>query len=305
LPAELHEAVQFGEETPLSLPQCQRICPSSESSAPTCVIERVEHRQALRAGQPIQRDELFVLCSTHYPGGLDADIVGPLPSGRVAPDAPAFSGAADSGTEYYFRSAFYEALSVGAFRRLARRLTALAAPPELVERARKFARDEALHCRAWLALARGGARGRAWRAVTRRWPPAPRRNVSAPSRYELAVENLSAGCIGESYGAWLALHQARRSSERALRRVALGIARDEAAHAAYAFELHAWLWPQLTAAQQRAATGFALSTIEDLVRPLPVAPHVAVQAGIPAAAAQRQAVAPLQALLVRAVAPLG
>ncbi|HEU5075602.1 MAG TPA: hypothetical protein VFU02_15525 [Polyangiaceae bacterium] len=301
LPARMHELVQFGQQTPLERARCESICPSLAGPELTCVIERVEYRDELRRGEAIPEDELFVLCQTYHPGGLesDIDIVGPLPSGRLARGVSGFAGVAGTVAEYCSRSAYYEAASIVAFRQLARILERLSAPPALAKRAQTFARDEARHCRGWLDLARASG---APRAATRTWPSLAHADSRTPSLYELCLDNLRAGCIGESYGAWLALHQARSATRPAMRRLAQRIARDEAAHAALAFELHGWLWPQLTPAERSSCRAAVVEALADLASPLPVRAEVAAEVGIPAATATGQLTAPLRALLVRGLA---
>jgi hypothetical protein len=298
LSPELHELVQLGEETVLAPEQCRSVCAAVSPAVSSCVVEPVPHRQALRPGLPISKKEPFVMCSTHYPAHTEVDIVGPLPSGRVASEAVAFRGRARSDAEYFSRAAYYEAASVAAFRRLSGALLALGAPAHMAARARTFARDEARHCRAWLGLLEAAHGVEARRARVRSWP-GPIERQSSYSAFDLALENLLEGCVGESYGAWLALHQAGHGASRELRRVARGIAGDEAAHAALAFEIHAWLWPRLDGAQQSALECAAARAIDDLIRPLPLDPCVAAHVGTPAPAAHAFLLAPLQALLRR------
>ena len=136
------------------------------------------------------------------------------------------------------------------------------------------------------------------RTSVRSWP----KGSSPPAVggvFELARENLLEGCIGESYGTWLALHQARHGGSSELRRVASEIAIDEAGHAAHAFEVHAWLWPQLDGEEQRALGEAAARAIDELSRPLPLDAALAARVGAPAPTALPLTLAPLQALLRR------
>jgi hypothetical protein len=294
LPPELYELVQLGDETTLAPEHCANLCASSAR----CVVEPVPHRQALRPGEAISSTEPFVMCNTHYAGHTDVDMVGPLPSGRVASANSMFRARARTEAEYFSLAAYYEAESIGAFRRLALALGALGAPPELAARARRFAREEAAHCRAWLGLLaeKPGTRTTRPRSWPRRAPAS-----TSHSEYELALENLLEGCVGESYGTWLALHQADHAESDALRRVARSIARDEAAHAALSFEIHAWVWPRLSTDQQRALSAAAHHAIAQLRRPLPLEDALAARLGAPTASALAAALPPLQALLRRAL----
>jgi hypothetical protein len=99
---------------------------------------------------------------------------------------------------FFARSAALEAASVPAFLRLGRELRSHGAPRSLVARARAAARDEVRHARAVaeLALVFGGQ--------TPLWSAAPGtlRELEA-----VATENAIEGCVRETYGALVALHQ--------------------------------------------------------------------------------------------------
>ncbi|MGH7272770.1 MAG: ferritin-like domain-containing protein, partial [Polyangiaceae bacterium] len=70
----------------------------------------------------------------------------------------------------------------------------------------------------------------------------PRRSLEA-----IAIENATEGCVRETYGALVAMWQARFAREGRVRRAMARIAEDEARHAALAWEVAAWLEAKLPA----------------------------------------------------------
>jgi hypothetical protein len=128
--------------------------------------------------------------------------------------------------------AWLEAASVRAFHRLARELRAHGAPAHLVKRARACARDEARHARMMTRLARAHA------AVVPRVVVRPLRSVR--SLEDVARENVVEGCVGETFGALLAMWQAERTTNLGLARALRAIAPDEVRHAALAWAVSAW-----------------------------------------------------------------
>ena len=162
--------------------------------------------------------------------------------GRI-PDGLGGCARGDSVGERLAMQAYYEEASVIAFERLADVLEADGAPTELVERARRAATDERRHARTFRRLAR--TRG----AVVRRARADDRR----PTLLDLAIENAREGCVRETYGALVALHQAEHAEDAELRAAFAGIAGDEIAHAALSWELAAWFESRLGAAPLRGA----------------------------------------------------
>jgi hypothetical protein len=69
---------------------------------------------------------------------------------------------------------------------------------------------------------------------------APEVDDRSPSLRELAVENAREGCVRETYGALIALHQAEHAVSAELREAFAAIADDEIAHAALSWDLARW-----------------------------------------------------------------
>lgn len=153
--------------------------------------------------------------------------------------------------------AYLEAASVDAFVILAAELEAHGAPPRLVRAARRAARDEVRHARIV-----GGLAARAGAYVpTHEVRPTGVRSIEA-----MAMENAVEGCVRETFGAAVALVLAAKTSDAKIRRAMARIARDEARHAALAWQVAAWLEPQLDFAARRRiveARSAAVSGVRD------------------------------------------
>lgn len=190
-------------------------------------------------------------------------------------------GAARSIVDYLVELAALEAASIAEFATLRDELRAHGAPAALVDAADRARRDEIVHARLTQRLARsfGGRPGR----VT--VEPRPARSLE-----ELAVHNAVEGCVRETFGALSATWQARHASHPEIARALAIIADDETRHAAFSWQLAAWLDDQLDAsARARVATARA-EAFEELRRAQNVAPHdeVVMLAGVPdVATAQR------------------
>ena len=66
----------------------------------------------------------------------------------------------------------------------------------------------------------------------------------------IATDNMIEGCIGESWGALVGLHQAVTASDKSIAQVMQVIANEEIEHASLSWEIHAWLFPQLTSQEK-------------------------------------------------------
>jgi len=304
LPHQLTGLAKEGRLMSLDRQSCRQIClpPDTWGGSPT-VFEDFCTIYPVIPEQPMPPESVFVECI--YPNGQyenfdtrrDPSRPGTrsrgspdwlrLPAGRVPPGAPGFRTAARSVAEFALQAAHAEAQSVSAFEVLALELRAQGAPPAWSRRARAFARDEVRHARAWLEVAERG------RGASLEVPPVPGPVRRTESLAQLAIDNVVSGCIGETHGAWLLLRQAACARDGRLRALAQRIALDEAEHAAFAFEIHAWLWPQLQAAERSALMSAALVAMVDMHRPLPASPAVARRAGLPSTESMAREQAPL------------
>jgi hypothetical protein len=152
-----------------------------------------------------------------------------------------------------------EATAVLAFERLERELVALGAPASLVDRARSAARDEAHHTELVNALTEAFGGRRADAPVAPTW--LTRREL------DLALENAAEGCVRETYGALMATYQAASAKDPQVRAALTRIAADETEHAAFSWDLAAWLDQQLTSAERTQVLGHRAHAIEAFEAP--------------------------------------
>jgi hypothetical protein len=144
---------------------------------------------------------------------------------------------------HFARSAELEAASVHAFERLELELEAFGAPLGLRAQARRAAREEVRHALDVARLARrfGGQ------------PARPRIAAAGGARAfdEVVLENAVEGCVRETYGVLVALHQAKAAKDAGIRRTYRAIAADETRHAALSWDIARWAAERLSPAQRR------------------------------------------------------
>ena len=164
--------------------------------------------------------------------GVNCPVPGRRPEGLVA--CGDLDG--DPVRAWLARAAHMEAAAVHAFDTLASELAAFGAPDERVAAARASREDEVRHAavmRAWC--------GREGADVS----PVQVAPARVRSREEFALENAVEGCVHETWAAMEALLQSRalRDPERAAEMAT--IAEDEIRHAVLAWQVAAWIEPQL------------------------------------------------------------
>lgn|GEM_PF-3176353 len=140
------------------------------------------------------------------------------------------------------RDARDEHASVAAFSRISLTLVALGAPSRLVELAHQAALQEIRHARRTFALASA--------YLERTVGPGPLPELlteasgcdgtPAEAISWLAAESLADGCLGEGFAAAMAQQACTRARDPAVRETLAVIARDEAAHAEFSWELLGW-----------------------------------------------------------------
>lgn len=146
-----------------------------------------------------------------------------------------------------------------AFEELAKDLTRLQAPAQLVAACLRAARQEVAHARTVGVLAR--RRGAE--------PPAVQvRQRALPSRLELALHNAVEGVVRESYGALQAIVSGRAARAEDVRLAMAGIAVDESEHAEVALQITAWLHTRLSAEELLQVSRARDAAIAELRREL-------------------------------------
>lgn len=206
-----------------------------------------------------------------------AACVGRRPAGlRVR--AASEDASASSPAEYLAVCAQLEAASVPAFQRLERDLQGLAAPDALLLKCRQAVADERRHTRTMTRLAR--RRGASVPRV-RVAPYRPRRLVN------VAIENAVEGCVRETFGVLVGLHQSAHAEDADVRAAMLGIAHDELRHAELSWEVAEWFEARLSPSELRRARLARSRAIEALRTELSVAPPQALNraVGLPSVAA--------------------
>lgn len=202
----------------------------------------------------------------------------------------ASSSSASSLGDFFAQAAHLEAASVHAFRYLHEELTELGAPEALLARVEQARRDEVRHARTTARLARrfGGTVARA-----RVRPRAPR------SILEMALENATEGCVGETYGAVVASYQALTAEDAEVRAAMLRIAQDETAHAQLSWDLLAFYAERLTPEECAEVEAGRARAIASLRHDLAVEPTLALRtaAGLPPAAVAQRLLDETHALL--------
>lgn len=225
---------------PVAAPTCEAVCRSqgaadADARVSSCFLEPPSSsagphllvawkRTSEKGWDPFPRWSLVRTWQGRRPAGFEDEPLGDTPGERFA------------------AAAALEAAAVTAFEDLAAELAAHGAPRSLLAGCRRAAADEVRHARDVGALA--AAFGGAVRARGVPARPGPRPLAA------LALENLVEGCVGEAFAAALAEHQRRAAAHPGVRRVARAIAREEAAHAALGFRVHAWLAARLTDAER-------------------------------------------------------
>ncbi|MFT3713617.1 MAG: ferritin-like domain-containing protein [Archangium sp.] len=163
--------------------------------------------------------------------------------------------------------AAHEAAAALAFAQLSRELDRHGVHQKLTRRARRAAREEVRHARLVGALAsrHGGSFG-----VT------PARD-SQRSLEALAIENASEGCVRETLGALIGLHQARHASDAQVRAVMASVSADELGHSAWSHALAESLETRLSLPARRRVREAREVALANAERDLSVEPSASLR----------------------------
>jgi hypothetical protein len=226
----------------------------------------------------LHRDGQIATISVTYEGDDSCPAAGRRPAGLVGAGRVVAASAAGA---WLARAARLEAASVHAFVALARELVHHGAPLRLTQQAILAARDEVVHTALTTALARRfGAR-----------PEAPEVAELPPRSLEaIALENAVEGCVRETWGALVAIHQAHAAQDPEVRAAMARIAEDELRHAALGWAVDRWILPRLAEdararieSARRAAVQAVGAEIE-----APLAEELVLHLGLPDARRARQ-----------------
>jgi hypothetical protein len=214
----------LSETATYTLAECVAMCRDSYISG--CNVVRRPTGEVLLCNLSMQ-------CTGRRPAGL-ARRCGASPGGaRVG--------------RFFAEAAYLEAASVDAFAVLEDDLVAYGAPPRLVRAAARARADEVRHARMTARLARrhGGDPGAA--------PPRVSREVR--SLEAIAIENAVEGCVRETFGALVAMHQAKVATDPEVRKAMGSIAGDETRHAALGWAVATWASTKLTPEERERVRG--------------------------------------------------
>lgn len=274
---DVHDAALLLSENPTT--DYTIMCGANTAGAVQGGFE-VDAKTGDTCGQGTHLDEVVVFVSAAGDLEVRQDVVlqqgdphcvsGRRPEGLVA----ASRRAGDAVGAFFAECAHLEAASVVAFERMARELRAHGAPAWLVCEAERAREDEVRHAKITAALARrSGAEPEAVVAEDR----------GVRSLLEIALENAIEGCVRETYGALVALHQGARAEDASVAAAMRRIAEDETRHAALAWDLAEWLDSRLTDAERARVAQARAEASATLRRQLaaPVSPELASRAGLP------------------------
>ncbi len=182
-----------------------------------------------------------------------------------------------------------EAASALAFHALEAELRHHDAPSELRKRILEAAADEVGHARVVRQLAedRGGV------------VPAPvTRASSARSLFDIALENVTEGCVQETWLAMRAWVQARKATDTEVRQAMIHIAIEETQHAELARDLDIWMRSQLSAAENEQLNQARDQAVRDLMARIDAGHRPRFKAaGLPSAAEEQQMIRSLAAAI--------
>lgn len=190
----------------------------------------------------LAHDEVQIDCRAVYLRGTFC--TGRRPQGH----REAAIDAVDHGT-WFAVHAHLEAASVAAFEELARWLERRGAPEQLVARCRAAAADEIVHAEL-MRVPAGGA------------VPPCHAERGDDALVAVALHNAVEGCVHESFAALVAAHQATRAKRA--RGVFEVLAKDELRHGQLAWDLHAWLLPQLSDEERATVERAQLAAFAEL-----------------------------------------
>ena len=237
------------EPAGLSAATCQAICdPSGWDRFDGCAVTEPPDSPAGTLGQ-----ETALFCYGETIKNCDG--AGRRPAGLQREAATV----GDLRGRWWAHVAHLEAAAVHAFSRLAAELTLFGAPQNLIDGCTRAAVEEVHHARLTGALAvRRGVQP----------PPVEVAEFEPRSRFEVALDNATEGCVRETWAGLEAIYQAEHTSDEAERGVLAQIAEDECGHAELSWAIHRWLMPLLTPAEREVIEAARAGALDALAADL-------------------------------------
>lgn len=268
--------------------ECVALCESllvkkyqQPQRAPTAGIKDVDVNSCntSQAGSQVKLDcdVTFTRISVSFPpappGCPPRPVVGRMPAGAHFETQEVTSELGD----YFSSMAAMETAAVTAFRYLARELEAYQAPESLIAKARLAVSEEIDHAEM------AGLLSQAYEAAV---PHVEVDDFQLRSLFEVALENAVEGCVNETFAAACGLWQHQHAELAAFKAVMARVAEEESGHAELSWEIHSWIMPQLTEAQQQHINAAQAEAIESLYATFRAeeSPHVRRAVGLPESA---------------------
>jgi hypothetical protein len=149
-----------------------------------------------------------------------------------------------------------ETAAITAFYNLSLELEAYDAPADLIARARQAVLEETRHSEMAALLAA---------SFDAEMPEVTVDDFCLRSLYEIAIENAVEGCVNETFAAACGLWQSEYAQLYVFRKVIGHITEEEMGHAALSWEIHQWIMPQLSEAQQEQIRLAQAEAVDSLV----------------------------------------
>lgn len=261
-------------DKPLNAEQCIALCKDTfekyriggtsnlykleKISASNCKTENLPYTH-LVPGPRIDKPSTRISCEITYtaidsPYTCPRPVPGRMPNG-LRTDA-AEQSAQNSIAEYLANMRAMEAAAVTAFKYLTRELEAYGAPQALIDRAKQAVTEEQRHAEMADLLAAAHQAELVNVAVD---------DFVLRSLYEIALENAIEGCVNETFAAACGIWQSEHAELPAFKEVIAHITDEEMGHAALSWEIHEWLMPQLSLAQQHQIRESQSLAIDELI----------------------------------------
>lgn len=223
-----------------------------------CVTENRPYSDMIPGGrrpQPSTRLSCSIdYTAIHSPYTCPRPVPGRMPHGLQRTLNEAVAGNVIG--RYLADMAAMETAAITAFRYLSRELEAYGAPPDLIARARQAVTEETRHAEMAGLLSAAYETGVQAVQVD---------DFVLRPLYDIALDNAVEGCVNETFAAACGLWQGEHAQLDTFRRVIAHISDEETEHAALSWDIHAWVMPLLSAAEQAQIRAAQAAAVEHLV----------------------------------------
>ena len=195
--------------------------------------------------------------AVHSPYTCPRPVPGRMPNGLVRGNSPATPQASvNTLGQYLSDMATMETAAITAFYYLSKELEAYHAPQGLIDRAKQAVIEES-RLAEMASLLAASYDGVAAEVTVDEFSLRP--------LYDIALENAVEGCINETFAAACGLWQSEQAQLDTFREVIAHITDEELGHAELSWDIHQWIMPQLSEAEQRRIQQAQVEAIENLL----------------------------------------